>query len=55
MPPQLLDGNICSWENLSFREVEPGKILLVYDPQDCIRRPDAKPWKALRGVRILKE
>lgn len=50
----LLSGYYCSWENVNFREIQPGKILLVYDVQNHIAHPGATPRKAIRGVWIEK-
>ena len=50
----LLSGYFCSWENVTFAEVQPGRILLVYDLQNYIEYPGAQPKKAIRGVWIEK-
>ena len=50
----LLSGYFCSWENVTFREVQLGKILLVYDVQNHIEHLNASPKKVIRGVWIEK-
>ena len=50
----LLSGYFCSWENVTFVEVQPGRILLVYDLQNYIEYPGACPQKVIRGVWIEK-
>lgn len=54
MRQDLLSGYFCSWENVCFREVSPGKILFVYDLQNFIDHPDAAPKKAIRALWITK-
>ena len=51
---ELLSGYFCSWENITFVEVSPGRILLVYDIQNHIEHPGAQPKKTIRGVWIEK-
>ena len=51
----ILSGHFYSWENVDFCEVEPGRILLVYDIQNWVEHPGAPPKKALRGIWSTKK
>lgn len=52
--PELMNGYFCGWENLDFEELPNGDLLVVYDVQNWIKEPGAKPVKAIRCVRLRK-
>jgi len=52
--PELLKAWYYSWENVDMCEVEPGRILVVYDLQNWVEKPGAPHRNALRGVWIEK-
>lgn len=54
LKPELLNAWYYSWENVAMCEVEPGRILVVYDLQNWIEKPGAAHRNALRGVWIEK-
>lgn len=52
--PELLNAWYYSWENVDMCEVEPGRILVVYDLQNWVEKRDARHRNAIRGVWIEK-
>jgi len=51
----ILSGHFLSWENASYQELSPGRIMVVYDLQNWIEHPGAKPKKAIRGANVIKK
>jgi len=51
----IFDGYYYSWENVNAKEVQPGRILAVYDLQNWVETPSSQPRKAIRGVWLTKQ
>jgi len=50
LKPGLLKAWYYSWENVTMCEVEPDRILVVYDLQNWVEKPGAPHANAIRGV-----
>jgi hypothetical protein len=48
--PEILDAHYYSWENVDMCEVEPGRILVVYDLQSWVEEPGAPHRNTIRGT-----
>ena len=53
--PELVDGFMSGWENLAIEELPTGELLIVYDVQNLIEKPEAPPRKAIRAVRMRRK